>query len=401
MSTMKRIINGPLKSKLVELIKFKGAMTVSEYMKIVLTNPESGFYMNKDVFGVKGHFTTNPEVSQVFGEILGAWIIQEWRRFNCPKPLRLVEFGPGRGTLMSDITRTLKTFEQTHNSIQVSMIEMSPHLQEIQRETLLKESGLNGQIKWHTHIDDFVEDQDGFTAYLAHEYLDALPIHKFVRDPQTKLMRDLLIDYDNKEELRFCISKNPSLAARLLIPQDFKGDHIEICPEAALQLEKVAKRMNKTGKGCMLVCDYGFEEEPDDCYEEDQNITSLRPVRSDRDTFRAYKDHNPWPPLKDPGEADLTADVDFGYLKRHLKDKALVYGPVNQRSFLIKCGLQARLDTLVSKATDKEKSDLLSGASMMIDDMGDRYKFCAIYPKGTEPLFENDPPAGFDTSQII
>lgn len=400
MSAIKNIVTGSLKSKLVELIRLRQPLTVSEYMKIVLTNPDSGFYMNNDVFGVKGHFTTNPEISQIFGEILGVWILQEWRRFNCPKPLNLVEFGPGRGTLMADITRTMNAFKQTHDNLQIRMIEMSPHLRDVQKETLKLNSNLSDRIQWHSHIESLDDDSDGFTAYIAHEFLDALPIHKFVKDPVSKQWRELLIDYDQNENLRFCISKNPSLTSRLLIPSDFQGEHIEVCPEAALLLEKVSKRLNKSGKGCMLVCDYGFEDEPDAAsVDSSDKVCNLMPVRSNRDTFRAFKNHEPWPPLKDPGEADLTADVDFGYLKRHLKDNAVVFGPVDQKSFLVKCGLQARLNVLLEKADNEAKNDLISGADMMTNDMGERYKFLVLFPKNTESLFEADPPAGFNTSK--
>lgn len=399
MSAINNVIKGSLKSKLVEMIRLRQPLTVSDYMKIVLTNPESGFYMNNDVFGVKGHFTTSPEISQIFGEILGVWILQEWRRFNCPKPLNLVEFGPGRGTLMADITRTMNAFSQTHGNLQIKLIEMSPRLREIQKITLGSNPSLTNQIHWHNQIESLDDDSNGFTAYIAHEFLDALPVHKFVRDPVSKDWRELLIDYDQNYNLRFCISKKPSLAARLLIPPDFKCEHLEVCPEAALLLEKVTKRLNRSGKGCMLVCDYGFEEEPDESPMISQSkVPTLKPTRSHRDTFRAFKNHEPWHPLKDPGEADLTADVDFGYLRRTLTDKALIFGPVDQKSFLIRCGLQARLSVLLEKADEESKRDLISGADMLINDMGNRYKFLALFPNGTDTLFEADPPAGFITT---
>jgi NADH dehydrogenase [ubiquinone] 1 alpha subcomplex assembly factor 7 len=382
MSASKTILNKSLKSQLIDLIRLKGPLTVNQYMKIVLTNPYSGFYMNNDVFGVKGHFTTNPEISQVFGEILGAWIIHEWRRFGSPKPLRLVEFGPGRGTLMSDITRTIDKLEKVSNSIQLRLIEVSPKLRDVQKQTLSQYS----DIEWHSHLEG-VQDREthpGFTAFIAHEYLDALPIHKFVRDRTTKKWRELLIDYDKNQDLRFCIARQPTLSARLLVPEDFQGDHFEACPEAALQLERVSKCLNATQKGCMLICDYGFEDLDDAL------------AKSNRDTFRAFKDHDSWPPLRDPGEADLTADVDFGYLKNHLKDKTKVYGTVSQRDFLLKCGLQQRVNFLLERSTsEKEKEDLITSANLMINDMGQRYKFMSIFPKGTDHLFDNDPPAGF------
>lgn len=373
-------------------------MTVAEYMKIVLTNPSSGFYMNNDVFGVKGHFTTNPEVSQIFGEILGSWIVQEWRRFGCPKPLRLVELGPGRGTLISDITRTINKLERAPNSILLRMIEISPRLREIQRQTLAKQSAdLVDRTQWDSHIDALTDKdtQDGFTAFIAHEFLDAIPIHKFVREQKSNKWRELLIDYDQQERLRFCIGRQPTLSTRLLVPEEFQGNHIEVCPEAALCLEKVAKHLNNSQNGCMLVCDYGFDDDVDESHTRGESGQSLPAIKSNRDTFRAFKDHQPYPPLQEPGYADLTADVDFGYLKKHIKDKALTFGPVEQRNFLNRCGLQARLNVLLENASAKEREELISGANLMTDDMGQRYKFLAIFPKESGHLFEGDPPAGF------
>lgn len=358
-----------LKTKLVELIQLKGPITVAEYMSIVLTNPESGFYMNNDVFGAKGHFTTSPEISQIFGEILGAWIFQEWRRFDCPKPLRIVEFGPGRGTLMCDITRTLSRFEKA--PIDVTMIEMSTHLKEVQKKNL---THLNG-IRWINSLDDLEKHREGFTAFVANEFLDALPIHKFVRDTQTKKWRELLVDYDKDHNLRFCIARQPSLSTRL-VPQEFDGDHFEACPLATNILSDVAERLNSS-KGCMLICDYGFEGD------------------YDRDTLRAFKNHKAWPPLEEPGEADLTADVDFDYLKRHLHEKAYIFGPVEQGTFLIRCGLEARLQALLAKANKHEQENLKSGAKMLVEEMGKRFKLLSMFPKHTESLFKDDPPAGF------
>lgn len=394
MPTASRLVRGSLKDKLIEIIRCRGPLSVADYMKVVLTNPESGFYMNDDVFGVKGHFTTSPEISQIFGEIIGAWVLQEWRRFNSPKPLRLVEFGPGRGTLMSDVARTICSLDKTANeNLRLNMIEMSPKLIEIQRETLRRQNSAL-KTEWYSLIEQVEKDDTGFTAYLAHEYLDALPILKFVRDPRTRSWRELVIDYDANRELRFCIARQSSLASRLLIPENFKGTHFEVCPEACLQIDRVAERLNSSGRGCMLICDYGFEKDLDQETTGDESYT----LRHERDTFRAFKNHESWPPLKDPGLADLTADVDFGYLKKHLEKKLLIFGPVTQKDFLNRCGIQARLEVLLAKADESGKKDLITGTNMILEDMGERYRFMALYPAACQSLFRNDPPAGFQES---
>lgn len=392
MSKLNGLFKSSLKSKLVELIRLRGSLSVADYMKIVLTNPESGFYMNKDVFGVKGHFTTSPEVSQIFGEILGIWILQEWRRFGSPKPLKLVEFGPGRGTLMSDISRTVVAINKDTKDLQINMIEISPHLRQIQQEHMkINNPSLCDKASWLTNIEEVEDNNEGFTMFIAHEFLDALPIHKFVLDSRTNKWRELLIDYDNYENLKFCISNQPSLATRLLVPENLHNEeHFEVCPEAALLLEKVVKKINFNRSGCMLICDYGLEWE-------DLSQSKKSSSKSSRDTFRAFKNHESWPPLQTPGEADLTADVDFHYLKQTLRERATIFGPVSQRNFLVKCGIYTRLNALLSETHDSEVAEELnSGVDLLINDMGGRYKFMAMFPRDTEHLFQGDPPAGFN-----
>lgn len=393
MATIGNLVNVTLKSRLINLIQAKGPMTIAEYMKIVLASPSHGFYMNNDVFGVKGHFTTSPEISQVFGEILGAWILHEWHRFGCPKPLRLIEFGPGRGTLMADIIRTISKIQKDTN-LQVGMVEISPFLRDTQKKTITsQDKQIANQAKWFETVEHIDESSEGFSAFVAHEYLDALPIHKFVVDPQTKNWRELVIDFDKNQNLIFAISKSPSLSTKLLIPKGFRGDHIEVCPQAASTLNRVADLLNRSKKGCMLVCDYGFDMAID-------SEGAHQESRPNRDTFRAFKNHKPWHPLMDPGEADLTADVDFSYLKNHLNDRATVFGTICQSEFLMRCGFRQRLDVLLSNASQRGKESLISGSNMIVNEMGQRYKFLAIFPKDSKPLFDGDPPAGFYNSKF-
>lgn len=390
-----------VRNRLVNIIQTRGPLTVAEYMKIVLTNSDNGFYMNKDVFGTKGHFTTNPEISQIFGEICGVWIINEWQRFQCPKPLRIVELGPGRGTLMSDIARTLNQFRQSREVASLHLVEVSPFLTQLQEQTLCGTTSLIGRnesnrsnhnsitknglpVTWYRSLNEVDALPSGFTAFIAHEFFDALPIHKFVRDPNSnRAWRELLVDYDKNHELRFSIARQPTTASRLLTEPYAHSplEHLEICPEAGLHVENIMKRLNRTNSGCMLMCDYGYEDDK---------------LQTDRDTFRGFKEHQQWPALTDPGTADLTADVDFGYLKSIVQDQATIFGPVPQARFLLKCGLEQRLNQLLENASAEERENLKSGVKMMVDDMGERFKFMALFPRGTESLFINNPPAGFE-----
>ena len=317
-----------LKRELMQRIKISGPLSVAEYMKFVLTHPVFGFYMNQDVFGQKGHFTTSPEISQVFGELIGVWLINEWQRIGSPKPFRIIELGPGRGTLSADISRVLSQFSSTRDTSSLHLIEISSHLTQIQERTVCGATSLierhqrkehhslskNGiPVTWYTSLDQLPETS-GFNAFVGHEFFDALPVHKFQRN-EKGVWCEVLIDYDEKEDLfKYVLSRGSTPLAKILIKEDVVKDaeHIEVCPDAGIITEKIVDRFNKSNtNGCLLVCDYG--------YDGDASSTGIKI----RDTFRGFKNHQSWDPLKDPGTADLTADVDFGFLKRVVENKGL------------------------------------------------------------------------------
>lgn len=311
-----------LKRELLQRIKIAGPLSVAEYMKFVLTHPVFGFYMNQDVFGAKGHFTTSPEISQVFGELIGVWLINEWQRVGSPKPFRIIELGPGRGTLSADISRVVSQFSSTRDTASLHLIEISSHLTQIQERTICGATSLietdrrkehhslskNGiPVTWYRSLEQLPE-KSGFNAFVAHEFFDALPVHKFQRN-EKGVWCEIMVDYDEKQELRFVLSKGSTPASKVLIREEIvkEMDHLEVCPDAGIITDKIVDRFNKSNtNGCFLVCDYGYEEESG-C--------------KIRDTFRGFKNHQSWDALKDPGSADLTADVDFSFLKRVVQKK--------------------------------------------------------------------------------
>lgn len=344
---------------LVKKIKFTGPITIAEYMKYVLTHPIAGFYMNSDVFGSKGHFTTSPEISQVFGELVAVWIINEWQRVGCPKPFRIIELGPGRGTLAADISRVLNQFSFTRDNSSLHLIEISPVLTQIQEKSLcgnisviekdrsnklhhsLTKNGI--PVTWYHSIDELPE-MFGFNAFIANEFFDALPVHKFQRNANGQ-WHEVLIDFETdestgKDNLRFCLSRNPTPASETLIryvmpdpklPEFNQIKHLEMCPEGGIIASKIMDRINQTNtSGCFLICDYGYND-----------LVSIR------DTFRGFQNHQVVDPLIDPGTADLTADVDFSFLRSIVAKKALAFGPVTQQHFLESMGIQIRLQVSV------------------------------------------------------
>ncbi|GAN09877.1 hypothetical protein MAM1_0300c09410 [Mucor ambiguus] len=208
----------PLGKHLHDSIKVTGPLTVSHFMRQVLVNPLSGYYMLGDVFGKQGDFVTSPEISQVFGELCGIWYLTEWMRLGQPSKTQIIEFGPGRGTLMSDMLRTLSQFPYFYKTLtDVHFIEASPGLRKMQRaalvagseekdvvrvegnkdeapiETITREDGI--KVSWHDGI-EVVPDQWSFI--MAHEFFDALPIHSFEKSGDE--WRELMVDMDDTEE---------------------------------------------------------------------------------------------------------------------------------------------------------------------------------------------------------
>ncbi|XP_074596791.1 protein arginine methyltransferase NDUFAF7, mitochondrial [Brevipalpus obovatus] len=385
-----RVCFNAIQKHLQQKIKFSGPITVSEYMKTVLTGP-TGFYMENDVFGKQGHFITSPEISQIFGELIAIWLINESRRFN-KEFLNIVELGPGRGTLTSDMLRIFARLGYTKDKVQINLVEVSPHLAKLQENKLCgsnsiewdlnyftksSTTSLGYPITWYQSFEQ-VPSNKGFTFFLANEFFDALPIHKFQKSSDGE-WREVLIDIDNEGKFRYIISRHPTPACKSLISEKHKCmTHLEVCPQAFVILDKISQQINQSA-GCCLICDYGFDQESDD--------PGLH------DTFRAFRNNAPWDPLKEPGQADLTADVDFGGLKKHLEQKSLVFGPTSQENFLINMGIGVRLQMLMNQEQEKEKRDeILSGVKMLLNDMGQRFKFMAFYPLDSKHLFTYDPP---------
>lgn len=288
-------------------IKATGPVTVASYMKEVLINPLAGYYMHKDVFGDKGDFITSPELSQIFGELIAIWFLNEWSKVGSPKPLQIVELGPGRGTLSQDLLRVFNHFDSL-KSTSLHLVEVSPTLSDIQarnlcmqnqvitdKNSVIHRQGISHEgipVKWYKHLDDVPK---AFTLLVAHEFFDALPIHKFQKTE--KGFREVLIDIQPDCDLsfRYVVANEETPALKMFVNKQDKRDHIEVSPESIVLIQQIAQRLEEDG-GFGLIADYGH----------DGNGT---------DTFRAFKQHKLHDPLVEPGSADLTADVDFSALK--------------------------------------------------------------------------------------
>src|SRR5947207_7743342 len=319
-------------------------MPVWRYMELCLMHPQHGYYVARDPLGREGDFTTAPEVSQMFGELLGLWAASVWKAIGSPTVLRLIELGPGRGTMMADALRALRVLPPLYQSLSVHLVEINPVLRDKQKSTL---SGVRN-IAWHERLDDV---PGGPSVILANEYFDVLPIHQVVK--RETGWHERIVEIDGNGQLVFGTAAEPTPRFEALLPPLVRaapvGAVFEWRPDA--EIMRIATRVRDQA-GAALIIDYGH-------------------LRSDvGDTFQAIARHSFADPLKNPGEADITAHVDFQALSRAAEDLgARVHGPVTQGEFLKRLGIESRAATLMAKASHEASADI-SGALKRLTDSG-------------------------------
>jgi NADH dehydrogenase [ubiquinone] 1 alpha subcomplex assembly factor 7 len=360
----------PLQFEIKKLIKSSGPMPVRRYMELCLTHPKYGYYVSRDPLGREGDFTTAPEVSQMFGELLGLWAASVWKSIGSPAMLRLIELGPGRGTMMVDALRALRVLPPLYQALSIHLVEINPVLREKQRSAL---SGVRN-IAWHDSIDDV---PDGPSVILANEYFDVLPVHQVVK--RETGWHERMVEIDGNGELGYGAAAEPTPRFEVLLPPLVRaapvGAVFEWRPDA--EIMKIATRV-RDQDGAALIIDYGH-------------------LRSDAgDTFQAIARHSFTDPLKNPGQADVTAHVDFEALVRAAEDLgARVHGPVPQGEFLKRLGIETRAVTLMAKTTHEVSEDIAGALKRLIGGgrggMGSMFKVLAISePNLTSPAGLSD-----------
>jgi len=346
-------------------IEADGPITVARYMEAALTHPKFGYYTGRDPLGQDGDFTTAPEVSQMFGELLGLWCVVNWQQIGAPETFHLVELGPGRGTLMADALRAAKLMPDFVDAVGVHLIEASPALREKQKFTL--ETTVPGtDVTWHDSFDSVPE---GPLLVLANEFFDALPVRQYQRADAGWCERLVGLEGD---ELVFLLSM--PMARVPAIPEALEeapvGSLFETRPAADAVAYAVAQRIARFG-GAAAIIDYGHGES------------------AAGDTLQAVKAHQYHDVLKDPGEADLTAHVDFQTLAEAAEDGgAKAHGLVPQGEFLDRLGLAERARALLQNATPDQGKEIEAAYKRLIDpeEMGTLFKvLCLTHPDMPSP----------------
>lgn len=347
----------PLADLLARRIATQGPISLADYMAECLLHPQFGYYATRDPFGVAGDFTTAPEISQMFGELLGLCLAQAWLDQGAPTAFTLAEIGPGRGTLMADVLRATAKVPGFHAAASVILIEASATLRRRQRITL----GAH-PVTWLDHSNDLPEAP---LYILANEFFDALPIRQFTRTSEgwAETMVGLT---DGRLTLGHSApARLASLEHRLT--DTAPGDVVELCPAAPAIMTSIAQRIESHG-GLGLIIDYGDWQ-------------------SRGDTFQALKSHQFTDPLAAPGEADLTAHVDFAALAAVTTRHAYT----TQGALLAALGIQHRAAQLAQRLTDAALEQHLAATRRLTapEEMGRLFKALAVYPSNA-PL-----PPGF------
>ena len=351
---------------LARRIAAEGPITVADYMGAALLHPQHGYYMRREPFGRDGDFVTAPEISQMFGELLGLWCVEAWRRAGSPPAVQLVELGPGRGTLMADALRAMRVAPDFLAAASVHLVEASPALRARQREALA-----GHEVTWHDGLETVPE---GPILILANEFLDALPIRQIVRTPDG--WHERRIGLDPEGAFCFTLDRAPSPLSALL-PDDLQATAVpeslvEVSPAVLGVADTIARRVGRDGVAALFV-DYGHAR------------------TAAGETLQAVRAHRPHPVLDSPGAADITAHVDFAAVRRAAEATAAVYGPVGQGTLLRRLGIEQRAATLSGPAGERA-GEIRAALARLVDadQMGTLFKALAFVPPGT-PC-----PAGFE-----
>ncbi|MEO1537268.1 MAG: SAM-dependent methyltransferase [Pseudomonadota bacterium] len=350
----------PLGKALKQRIAATGPMSLGEYMAVCLSDPDHGYYTMRDPLGAAGDFTTAPEISQMFGELVGLCLAQTWLDSDAPPAFTLVELGPGRGTLMADLLRATRAVPGFHDALSLHLVETSPTLRAAQTNALPLPP---------THHSSLATVPDGPLFLVANEFFDALPVRQFQRIEDR--WRERVVGLKDGALTLGLTDPVPLALLEHRLGDTRDGDIVEVSQVAIGIAQEIGARIAQHG-GLALIVDYGG-------------------WRSLGDTFQAVQDHRATDPLAEPGAADLTAHVDFEALGR-AASPAVTTEMIPQGVFLERLGITSRAQTL-ARALNGDALETHIAAHRRLthpDEMGTLFKAMALVQAGA-PF-----PAGFE-----
>jgi NADH dehydrogenase [ubiquinone] 1 alpha subcomplex assembly factor 7 len=344
----------PLEAEIRARIMRNGPISVADFMEMCLYDPQHGYYNHCTPFGAAGDFITAPEISQMFGELIGLWAADVWQSIGKPDPVALIEFGPGRGTMMADALRAARAAPEFQRAVRVHLIETSPDLQSRQRQTLSRIDDV--AMHWHASIDEVPAAP---SIIIANEFFDALPIRQAER--RTTGWHERTVAVDAAGALMLTVAREPlsDLGPRLpaAMVRAQIGEVFEWRPRKfAIEIARRA-----AAGGAALIIDYGHVKS------------------ATGDTFQAVRSHRYASPLASPGLTDLTAHVDFEALGKAAQEAgARVHGPIEQGTWLKRLGIEARTAVLQANASESKRSEIAAALQRLTgtgpDQMGSLFK---------------------------
>src|SRR5262249_38388360 len=355
-----------LEAEIRQHIRAAGPMPVAQYMALCLTHPKHGYYMTRDPLGAGGDFTTAPEITQMFGELIGLWACSVWRQMGSPEKLRLIELGPGRGTMMLDALRAVQIVPAFRQALTVHFVETSPALEKRQRQAL---AGTDVAVEWHKALEDV---PPGPTIILANEFFDSLPIQQAVLCADGWHERVGRIGDDDR--LQFGHARDPIPLFEQMLPDDMRGAQIgDVFEWRADQIALELGRRVERSTGAALVIDYGHARS------------------AVGDTLQAVRSQKFADPLVAPGLVDLTAHVDFQALAHAAGSiGARAQGPVEQGPFLRRLGIANRADTLKRAAPRQKAAEIEAALERLTSEartgMGRMFKAIGFAHRSLGPL---------------
>jgi NADH dehydrogenase [ubiquinone] 1 alpha subcomplex assembly factor 7 len=358
----------PLEAEIRRRITTAGPMPVAEYMALCLFDRDHGYYTTRDPFGARGDFITAPEVSQMFGELIGLWASTVWKQMGAPENVRLIELGPGRGTLMNDALRAVQIVPDFRSAIVVHLVEASPLLQAQQEKVL---EGVGVPVFWHATLQDVPK---GASIIFANEFFDALPVNQAIKTDRG--WHERRVQIDSADQLAFTIAPEPIPYFQTLLPPSMHAARAGAIFE--WRSDTLAMEMGRRiadDRGAALVIDYGHTQ------------TGFG------ETLQAVGQHAYADPMHAPGNLDLTAHVDFQSLARAAEAMGAVgFGPIEQSQFLRRLGIEQRAAALKANAARAAEIDQALARLIGYERtaMGELFKVAAFaHPSvGVPPGFE-------------
>jgi SAM-dependent MidA family methyltransferase len=349
-----------LATKIARWIESQGPISVAQYMNLCQFDAEGGSYTARQTIG--RDFVTSPEVSQTFGEMLGLWVAQTWYDQGRPANPRLVEMGPGRGTLMADALRAITAAAPEFLAVaEIVLVEASPALMAVQREKLKLTSA---DIAWHERFDDALADRPLYL--IANEFFDCLPVHQYVKTERGWCERMVGV---KDGALTFALNPDPVPNSETLLPPSRgtgkDGAVYEVSPAALALAEEIGRVIAKQGGGA-LIMDYGYD------------------MAGFGETLQAVTNGKSADVLNEPGDSDISAHVDFLALARAAAaGGAAVYGPTTQCNFLADLGIGERGERLIkSNPTDAREIAIAIDRLVNPAEMGALFKALVLVAQG-------------------